>query len=47
MHLNLLLVGNTGCMGTYRNLFRQTVLHYAGDSTIVLGIMACEYTVNI
>jgi hypothetical protein len=30
MHLILLLVGITGCMGTYRDLFRRTVLQKCG-----------------
>jgi hypothetical protein len=30
MHLILLLVGITGCMGTHRNLFRRIVLQKCG-----------------
>jgi hypothetical protein len=41
MHLILLLVGITGCMGTNRDFFRRTVLQNAGF-TIVLWITACE-----
>ncbi len=42
MTLIILFVGITGCMGTNRNLFRQTVLQNAGESTIVLRITARE-----
>jgi hypothetical protein len=38
MHLILLLVGITGCLGTYSDLFRLTVLQICGSQQFFLGL---------